>query len=414
MNLKKINITDVIGSDFYSLLEPILSDTPSFSQLWLSGGRGSLKSSFASVAVLLRLLYFENTHAVCVRKHDAYLRDSVFNQMLWAIDKLGLSTLFVVRLAPMTLTYKPTGQIIYFKGLDDPLKLKSFRPPFGEVSTVWYEELEQYSGMEELRSVTQSLLRGNSNRAIGIYSYNPPITINSWVNREAMTPNPHRFVHRSTYLNAPANWLGKSFILEAENLKKNNPLAYEHEYLGIATGTGGAVFRNLEERTITEEEIRNCDYIYQGLDWGFSVDPLAFVRVSFDSRKRILYFIDEIYGVEIFNNELAKMIQEKKYDDYDIVADSAEPKSISELWSAGIPCYGVKKKPGSVSTGVKFLQSLNKIVFDKNRTPNAYKEFAGYEYDRTPSGDFKRAYPDRDNHTIDATRYSLNSIMDIN
>lgn len=409
--MKKINVKDLVGKDFYGLIPQILSDNPPFRHLWLSGGRGSLKSSFASIAVVLRLLKFPNTHAVCLRKFDSHLRDSVFNQILWAIDSLGLTKYFIVRKLPLSLTYKLTGQIIYFRGMDDPLRLKSFRPPFGTISTIWFEELEQYNGMEELRSVFQSLGRGDTNNILGIYSYNPPITAYSWVNQEASQYRSDRLIHKSSYLNAPAKWLGRSFILEAEEIKKQNPLAYRHEYLGEITGTGGNVFNNIEDREISDDELNSFEYIYQGIDWGFATDPVAFIRCSFDAKRRSLYILDEIYGSQILNTQLMNEIRSRGYHEYPIIADSAEPKSIAELWSFGFKIYGAKKPPGCKSFDIKYLQDLIKIVIDKRRTPNTYREFTLYEYEKDKNGQYKAVYPDKNDHCIDSTRYALNDIM---
>lgn len=410
--MKKINLKNIIGKDFYSLLPLIFSENLSIRHLWLAGGRGSLKSSFASIAILLRLLKFPNTHAVCLRKYDGHLRDSVFNQLLWAISTCEMTNDFLIHKAPLSLTFKSTGQIIYFKGMDDPLKLKSFRPPFGSVGTIWFEELEQYNGVEELRSVFQSLGRGDNSNLLALYSYNPPISVYSWVNQETMILRKDRLIHYSSYLNAPAKWLGESFILEAEELKKNNLLAYRHEYLGEVTGTGGAVFTNIEERKISDEEIQTFQYIYQGLDWGYSVDPLAFVRCSFNAKKKILYIIDEIYGTGIFNSQLIKNLTDRQYFE-PIIADSEESKSIDELWSNGFYIYPAKKPKGSIAFGIKFLQDLFKIIIDKERTPNAYREFVMYEYEKDKSGQYKPIYPDKNNHTLDAVRYALNDIMNL-
>lgn len=411
--MKKINVNSLIGRDFQKLLPEILNNNSKFRHLWLSGGRGSLKSSFASIAVLLRILKFPNTHAVCLRKYDGHLRDSVFNQLLWAINICGLTELFTIRKAPLSLIYKPTEQVIYFKGMDDPLKLKSFRPPFGNIGTIWFEELEQYNGMHELRSVFQSLGRGDFSNLLAIYSYNPPISVYSWVNQEAELARDDKILHKSSYLNAPAQWLGKSFILEAEELKKNNLLAYKHEYLGEITGTGGTVFKNIEEREITDQEIASFEYIYQGLDWGYSIDPLAFARVAYNSSKKILYIIDEIYGVEILNSQLMQILKDRGYYQFPIIADSEESKSIDELWNNGFYIYAAKKPKGSVAFGIKFLQDLSKIVIDKKRTPNAYREFIMYEYEKDKGGNYKPIYPDKQNHYLDAVRYALNDIMNI-
>ena len=396
-----IDLGDIIGSDFYDLVPLVLEEDPHIKHLWLSGGRGSLKSSFASIAVLLRLLSFPTTHAVCFRKFTSHLRDSVFNQILWAAEKLKILDKLTIRKSPLQIILATTGQSIYFKGLDEPSKIKSFRPPFGSVSTVWFEELEEYEGIEELRSVFQSLARGEDSKILSIYSFNPPQTVYSWVNKEAQTYSPNRIIHKSSYLNAPAQWLGKDFILEAESLKKTNEFAYRHEYLGEVTGTGGAIFNNIVDREITDKEIDSFGYVYQGLDWGFATDPLAFIKCSYDRHTRRLFIFDEIYGTHILTTRLSELLIEHGAQTRPIIADCADPQSINELYSRGFYIYGARKPKNSIAFGIKFLQDLVEIVIDKRRCPNAFREFVLYEYEKDKNGEFKPVYPDKNNHCLE-------------
>lgn len=395
---------------------------------WLKGGRGSTKSSFISIMVVLTLFESysryrageisenELANAICFRKVGNSLRNSVASQIKWAIDQLHLSSLFIEKTAINQFVFAPTGQQIFLAGCDDPQKIKSIKPRIGFFQCVWFEELAEFSGMEEIRSLLQSVIRGGENFRI-FYSYNPPLVRQNWVNFEAEIHIPTRLVHHSTYLDVPKEWLGSQFWEEAELLKQTKPLAYEHEYLGVPTGTGGTVFENLELREITDEEIEKFDRIRQGIDWGFSIDPACFIRCHFDKTRRILYLIDEIYQTHLFNRELMQMIKDRGYHTTTITADSAEPKSVMEFWYEGFLCYGAKKKAqgqkGYISYGVKFLQDLQKIVIDQRRTPNAHREFVLYEYEKDKDGEFKREYPDKNNHAIDAVRYALENDMEL-
>ena len=210
---------------------------------------------------------------------------------------------------------------------------------------------------------------------------------------------------RSTYKDVPAEWLGEQFINDAEHLKEVNPAAYENEYMGEANGNGGNVFEFIEERTITDEEISQMDRIYQGVDWGFYPDKYAFVRLYYDHNSETIYFIDEIYENKLTNRKTADMILGKGYDDYEIICDSAEPKSVTDYRDFGLPARGAMKGPGSVDYSMKWWQG-RKIVIDPARTPGVSKEFKKYEYDRDKDGNVISGYPDRDNHLIDASRYA--------
>lgn len=374
-----------------------------------AGGRGSLKSSYISLKIIELIKTHPTMHACIVRKVGNTLRDSVFSQMKWAIHELGMDEEFEAKVSPMEILHKTTGQVIFFRGCDDPYKLKSLKPPFGYIGIIWKEEKDQLAGPEEERNINQSILRGGP-LSYDFSSYNPPKTRMNWVNMAELEDNPNRVLHRSTYLDAPPEWLGQKFLDDAERLKATNPDAYEHEYEGKANGNGGNVFENLEIRTITEKEIDSFDQIFQGADWGWYPDPFAFIRLHYDKTRETIYLIDEIYANKMPNEQSAAEIKRRKYTDAYITCDNAEPKSVADYRACGLPAKEAKKGPGSVDYGMKWLQR-RKIVIDQKRTPNAYKEFANYEYERTKDGEIISGYPDENNHLIDATRYALERVF---
>ncbi|WP_302566122.1 PBSX family phage terminase large subunit [Dialister invisus] len=376
----------------------------------LAGGRGSTKSSYVSLEILLLLMQNPECHAVVLRKVANTLRNSVYTQMEWALDALHISDKWKMTISPMEMIRKATGQKILFFGVDDKAKIKSIKLPFGYVGVVWYEELDQFAGMEEIRNLNQSLMRGGS-KFWCFSSYNPPKSANNWVNEEMLLDEQDRLVHRSDYLSVNPDWLGPQFIYEADKLKAKNETAYRHEYLGEITGTGGAVFENVVEKQITDEEIRQFDRRRYGLDFGFAVDPLAFVSMHYDTKREILYIFDEIYQPKLTNRQAAAKIKKKITETALIRADSAEPKSIKELNELGLRVMAAKKGPDSVEFGIRWLQGLSTIVIDKKRCPNTYKEFVTYEYETTRDGQYISAYPDKNNHAIDAVRYGCEDLM---
>jgi PBSX family phage terminase large subunit len=324
--------------------------------------------------------------------------------MKWAINILDLANEFECKVSPLEIVYKKTGQTIYFRGLDDETKLKSIKPPFGYIGILWKEEKDQMKGAAEERSVNQSVLRGGD-ISFDFSSYNPPKSKSAWVNKEKLIPNPNRVIHQSNYLEAPPEWLGKKFLDDAAHLKEVNPAAYAHEYMGEANGDGGNVFEYLEIRTITDEEIKRMDRIYQGVDFGWYPDQFAFLRTYYDSAREKIYLLDELYVNKWSNAQTAEWIKDKGYDDYNIICDSAEPKSVNDYRDAGLPARGAAKGPGSVEYGFKWLQSRT-IVIDPKRTPNAYAEIVGYEYERDRDGNVVSGYPDENDHAISALRYA--------
>lgn len=404
--MSEVRLSQVIGPAFHLLARDVFKHDHTHYDL--SGGRGSLKSSCVSILVPLLIVANPNVHALVLRKVANTIRDSVYAQYMWAIGELGMASFWEAKVSPMELIYKPTGQKIMFRGADDPMKIKSIKVPFGYIAITHFEEKDQFAGRAEIRTILQSTMRGGS-VFWNFESYNPPISRDNWANKDSLEERSDRLCHKSTYLEAPRDWLGEQFIAEAEHLKETNENAYQHEYLGIAVGTGGNVFDNLELREITDKEIATFDHIYQGADWGWFPDPFAFVRVHYDRARETIYFIDEIYANRMTNEESGKLILERKYNDAYVTEDSAEPKSVADHRAMGIPAKAAVKGPGSVEYGMKWLQK-RKLVIDRKRTPNVYKEFVGYEYERNKDGDIISGYPDENNHTIDATRYALERV----
>lgn len=390
----------VIGRAFVDLNREI---KPNIAYV-LEGGRGGLKSSFISVKIVELIKNNPQMHACITRQVANTLKDSVYNQMKWAINILGLNDEFSFKTSPLEIVYKKTGQTIYFRGLDDETKLKGIKVPFGYIGILWKEEKDQMKGPAQERSTNQSVLRGGM-ESYDFSSYNPPKSKSSWVNKEKLVPNDKRVIHRSTYLDVPPEWLGTKFVEDAEHLKEVNPEAYEHEYMGVPNGDGGNVFEYLEVRAITDEEIERMDRIYQGVDFGWYPDQFAFLRTYYDSTREKIYLLDELYVNKWSNAETAEWIIEKGYSDYQITCDSAEPKSVNDYRDAGLPARGAVKGPGSVEYGFKWLQSRT-IVIDPHRTPYAYQEISNYEYDRDKDGNVISGYPDANDHAISALRYA--------
>lgn len=373
------------------------------------GGRGGLKSSFVAFKIVELIKNNPQMHACITRQVAGTLKDSVYANMKWAINELGLMEEFECKVSPLEIKYIKTGQTIYFRGLDDETKLKSIKPEFGYIGILWKEEKDQMKGDAQERSVNQSVLRGGD-ESYDFSSYNPPKSKSNWVNRIKLIPNPKRVIHHSSYLEAPAEWLGQKFIDDAAHLKEINPEAYEHEYLGVPNGDGGNVFEYLEIRDITDEEISRMDRIFAGVDYGWYPGQFCYLRTYYDSAREKIYLIDELYVNKWSNSKTADWIKKKGYDDYAMICDSAEPKSVNDFRDAGLPARGAIKGPGSIEYGFKFLQTKT-IVIDPKRTPNAYKEITEYEYDRDKEGNVISGYPDGNDHAISALRYAYEPLF---
>lgn len=205
----------------------------------------------------------EYSNAAVFRKVGNTLRDSVYEQIEWAIDALGVSDLWESSKSPLQHIYKPTGQKIIYRGLDKAKKTKSIKVAKGYIKYLWFEELDEFAGIEEIRTVQQSVLRGGS-KFVVFKTFNPPISVNNWANKYVAEAREDSYRHKSNYTTVPAEWLGPQFYVDADYLKETNERAYKHEYLGIPVGLGTNIFELLEIRTITDEEIARQEKYIKG------------------------------------------------------------------------------------------------------------------------------------------------------
>lgn len=420
---KPFNVAHLIISAFDTLFHQVMNHESS--EFWMKGGRGSTKSSFISICIVIIMVTFPWANGVVVRRFGNTLRDSVYSQIVWAISALGLESYFKAITSPMEITYLPTGQKIVFRGMDDPLKMKGVKFTKGYCAIIWFEELDQFSGWEAIRSALKSFRRGGSTFWT-FYSYNPPKTLWSWVNRQAleMERKPNTIVSSSTYLDVIdsgcSDWLGEEFIADAEWLKETNEAAYKWEMLGEIIGTGGSVFDNLSAREITDKEIAGFQRHRNGVDWGWFPDPWRFIRCEYQpSEKRLLIF-DEYSKHKTMprdtglivkdaltypNNENGKPVFHNQTIWYD---DTPDGKVQGNTYRREL---GLKARPARKQNmrdySYQWLAGLREIVIDPNRCPLTYEEFALKEYAKDKDDNWIDEIPDGNDHSIDAVRYAM-------
>lgn len=403
-----VKLSDCIAPSFGEV-HKLIKNSDEYSRFWFKGGRGSTKSSFVAIELILGIVKDPNANALVLRKVDNTVNISVAQTLLWAIDMLDLNEYFHYTKSPARIIYKPTGQTIVMTGLDDARKLKSIKLSRGYFKYTWYEELEEFSGMEEIRSVRQSTRRGG-HKFIEFASYNPPNDPAAWVNAEVGKEDPERLVHTSNYQDVPRHWLGDQFFRDAELLKRHDRLAYDHEYMGLAVGRADQVvfYGKWEEKEFEEPQARECyqGRFFHGADWGFANDPTTGVRCFIQDN--CLYVSHEVggHGVEI--DELPQLFdampESRKWKLY---GDAARPETVSYLKNRGFNCESAPKWQGSVEDGVEYLRGFNKIYIHP-RCRGVIEEMSKYSY--KVDKHTKEILPiivDKHNHYIDALRYAL-------
>lgn len=409
----RLRMKDKIKPSFYPVARATLNKR--ILHIACKGGRGSGKSSDVAILIAFLIKQFP-VNAVCIRKTDNTLEQSVYEQLKWAIGELQLMHEFKFNKSPLRITYLPRGNYIVFRGAQNPERIKSLKDSRFPFAIGWIEELAEFKTEDEVKTITNSLLRGELGDGLFykfFYTYNPPKRKQSWVNKkyETQFQPANTFVHASTYKDNP--FIAKEFIEEAEATRERSERRYRWEYLGEAIGSGIVPFDNLRFETIDDELIQSFDNIRNAVDFGYATDPLAFVRWHYDKKKNGIYAIDELYGQKISNRQLSTWLKDRHYSNDDIFADSAEPKSIAELRNEYDikRIKGVKKGPDSVEFGERWLDDLDFICIDPNRTPNIAREFENIDYQVDRDGNPKARLEDKDNHAIDATRYALSEDM---
>lgn len=408
----KIDLIDLINEQFYECHDLVQDENNGYTHFWLSGGRGSTKSSFVSIEIVSSILKEiqkgKIINAVVFRRYKNNLRGSVYQQVLWAIKALEVSSEVVPTVSPMEVKFK-NGSKIIFIGADDTEKVKSIKSEVGYYKYIWFEEITEYQGIIEVNDILRSLMRGGDYFKV-FYTYNPHPLLSNWVNMEAERESSagDKYFNLTDYTKVNVNWLGKQFIIEAEKLKLENNEKYRHVYLGEKVGLGGEIFNNVVGMDLTTLSKKFDGNIKYGLDWGFANDPLHFTANYYDKKHNNLYVFDEFRNLRVTNSKLSEYLYENNYNNVRITADSAEPKSIAELKDIyGIRhIEGAKKGKGSIEHGIKWLQDINTIYICNKKCKESLKEITAYSLPVGKDGKFISQYPDKDNHFIDALRYS--------
>ena len=394
---------------------------------WLEGGRGSTKSSFVAIQIILGMMRDPMANAVCIRKVASTLRDSVLATLVWAINALGVADRWGVGKSPPEMVYKPTGQVILMKGLDEPAKMKSIRPKHGYFNYLWFEEVPELGGMHEVRSVEQSVMRGGTN-FIEFITYNPPNDPHAWVNKEAVARRAAEtkaraaglrtdtYIIHSTYLDVPEDWLGPAFIKKAKHLQATDPLAYDHEYLGKAVGRADAIIFSGRYRIEAFTPQPHWAGPYQGVDWGFANDPTFATRWWVDNTfregmKKRLYCEYEAVGAGVDMDDIPTLFGKiPDFKKYKIRADNSRPETISHVRRMGFDIEPAEKWAGSVEDGVEWFKQFEIILHPRCVHMHEEARLYAYKVDKL-TGDVLPVIVDKFNHGWDSGRYAMDRLI---
>lgn len=369
------------------------------------GSRASKKSKTTALWYITNMMKYPDANLLVIRKTYRTLKDSCFTELKWVISRLKVDAWWEVKESPLELTYKPTGQKIYFRGLDDPLKVTSITVEKGVLCWVWLEEAYEIMNEDDFNVLDESI-RGEVPE--GLFKQ-WTITFNPWNEHHWLKKRFFDVDDENNILAMTTNYLCNEWLDDAdkrvfETMKKNNPRRYAVAGLGNWGIVDGLVYENWREEAFTLEQIKHCKTT-SGLDFGYTNDPTAFFVGFLDIENKRLYVWDEMYEKGMSNKAINNKIVAMGYSKERITADSAEPKSIDELKGLGLRIKGAKKGKDSIVNGIQWIQDLEIVIHP--RCTNFLTEISNYTWDEDRFGNKLNKPIDDFNHLMDAMRYAL-------
>ena len=373
----------------------------------VKGSRASKKSKTSALWYIYNLMKYSQANLLVVRKTYRTLKDSCYTELKWATKRLCVEHLWEFTKNPLEATYKPTGQKIYFRGLDDPLKVTSVTVDVGVLCWMWVEEAYEITKEADFDILDESI-RGEV--PPGLFKQ-VTLTFNPWNERHWLkkrffdVEDPNILALTTNYM--CNEWLDAADIRVFEDMKKRNPRRYAVAGLGGWGIVDGLVYENWREEAFNIEEIRNRPEIVSafGLDFGYTNDPSTLFCGLLDLKRKQLFVFDEMYEKGLSNKKIVETVTDMGYSKERITADSAEPKSIDELRGLGLRVKGATKGKDSVQNGIQWIQDLEIIIHP--RCVNFLTEISNYTWDEDKFGTKLNVPIDDFNHLMDAMRYAL-------
>lgn len=402
VNYQKIYLPDVVGKGYKTFWN--------FKGRYrvVKGSRASKKSKTAALFYIKKLMEYPEANLLVIRKTYRTLKDSCFTELKWAIKRLGVEQWWDVKESPLEITYRPTGQKIYFRGLDDPLKVTSITVDVGYLCWMWIEEAYEVMSEADFDTLDESI-RGEV--PDGLFKQ-ITLTFNPWNERHWIKkrffdcePDPDIMAITTNYM--CNEWLDEADLKVFETMKKNNPRRFAVAGLGGWGIVDGLVYENWKEEEFSLREIQNKYDLKSGfgLDFGYTNDPSAAFIGFVDVDNRKIYVWDEMYQKGLSNRKIFDNLSQMGYSKDRFTGDSAEPKSIDELKGYGMRITGATKGKDSIINGIQWIQDCEIIIHP--RCVNFLTEISNYTWDKDKFGNKLNRPIDDFNHLMDAMRYGL-------
>ena len=405
--VNRINLPDVVGKGYGTFWR--------FRGRYrvCKGSRASKKSKTTALWFIVNMMKYPQANALVIRKTFRTLKDSCYTELKWAVHRLGVDAWWEFKLNPLEATYKPTGQKIYFRGLDDPLKVTSITVDVGVLCWAWLEEAYEVMNEDDFNILDESI-RGGIPEGSGLFKQ-WTITFNPWNEhhwlKKRFFDNPDEETLALTTNYMCNEWLDAADIRVFEDMKRRNPRRYAVAGLGGWGIVDGLVYENWKEEEFDLDKIRRQPGVVScfGLDFGYTNDPSTLFCGLLDQTNKRLFVFDEMYEKGMSNRRIFDEIGRMGFSKENITADSAEPKSIDELKGYGMRVKPAQKGKDSVQNGIQWIQELEIIIHP--RCVNFLTEISNYTWDKDKFGNKLNVPIDDFNHLMDAMRYALEQFI---
>jgi phage terminase large subunit len=374
----------------------------------IKGGRGSKKSKTTAIRWIKLIMQYPLANLLVIRKVKDTMKDSCWSDLKWAANVLGVLDEWNFQVSPLQATFRPTGQKILFRGLDDPLKITSITVEKGYLCWAWFEEAYEIVKEDDFDKIDMSI-RGELPEG---YFKQLVVTFNPWSEKHWLksrffdNPDERTFSFTTTY--KCNEFLGDDDRQLFAWMKANKPRRYHIEGRGNWGISEGVIYEGWEEKAFNIDELaQSPDELHRcGLDFGYTADPTGFISLFINLKAKTIHISDEIYKKGLTNKMIYDEIVAKGYKKSPIKGDSAEPKSIDELIALGLyHLTGAEKGPDSINTGIQFINGFK--IYVHPRCTNTIVELSNYVWDKNKEGKQINKPIDDYNHILDAMRYAV-------
>ena len=376
----------------------------------VKGSRGSKKSKDTALIYIHDILRYKWANLLVIRRYSNTNKQSTYSDLKWAANKLHVLDRFRFNESMPEITVKATNQKILFRGLDDELKITSVSVDVGILSWVWFEEAYQIENQDKFETVVESI-RGTYPdpefyKQITL-TFNP-WSERHWLKRAFFDPETrYKDVFAITTTFRVNEWLDDQDRQRYQDLYTTNPrrarIVADGEW-GVAEGL---VFDNFDTVDFdATQKIKEIGVTAYGMDFGFSHDPTTLPQSIYDDENKELWIYGELYEQGLLIDNIVKAIEKRELTTATIRADAASPQMIAELQAKGIRrMTAARKGKDSIDLGITFLQGLKIHIHPS--CENTIEEFNTYVYQQDKEGNWLNKPVDKNNHIIDALRYSL-------